>query len=172
VRVGSLPGWVSSSCSSSLRLISVLRMAGVTPPATPRSECKSHSSLSGVRSTSPAAFHQICRWFLGSGWYTALPSFTRSAKFVGLVSNTSACRARPPLQAVRGWARLGAVLRRAPAAMGDAPSRPLAGSDVWARRLPGELTEMPNFRGYLAFPPSGWGLASDSGTIARLELLW
>jgi hypothetical protein len=24
----------------------------------------------------------------------------------------------------------------------------------------------------LAFPPSGWGLASDSGTIACLELLW
>jgi hypothetical protein len=24
----------------------------------------------------------------------------------------------------------------------------------------------------LAFPPSGWGLVSDSGTIACLELLW
>ena len=54
---------------------------------------------------------------------------------------------------------------------------------VGARRLDRHLvgvinpprgSEMPNLADLLAlgFPPSGWGLVSDSGTIACLELLW
>ncbi len=41
----------------------------------------------------------------------------------------------------------------------------------------GSRHKMPNFRGSflllaLAFHPPGWGLVSDSGTIACLDLLW